>query len=121
MMMVSMLNLSLMSASFSCVSESASRSFFVVDGMGDWNMLYGKFFLLWYSCEFVVYGECVLEYVVWEFDGVDVLFGIKCAGVYWWYGYFSRVAECTAGYYNVMFLLFVDGNGDVDMVLGCEL
>lgn len=113
-------NSSLTSASFSYAPESASRSFFAADGTGDWNTPYGKFFLSWYSRELVAHGERVLEHAVREFEGVDASLGIKCAGVHWWHSHPSRAAECTAGYYNATPSPPASGNGDVDMVLGCE-
>lgn len=110
-------NSSLTSSGFPHVPESTSHKFFATDGSGSWDKPHGKFFLAWYHRELIAHGERVLEHAVRQFEGVDAVLGIKCAGLHWWHKHPSRAAECVAGYYNANPSAVEDGQ---QRMFGCE-
>ncbi|XP_078446432.1 beta-amylase 8-like [Wolffia australiana] len=70
---------------------------FFCDG-GDYDGLYGRFFLRWYSNALIIHADRVLSLARLLFP--DTLLIVKIPAVYWWYRTASHAAELTAGYYN---------------------
>jgi beta-amylase len=78
---------------------------FFGNGNDNWNTVYGKFFLSWYSGELIKHGELVLSSATKIFASLNtnVKVAAKIAGIHWWYFTASHAPELTAGYYNTWY------------------
>ncbi|KAF8087734.1 hypothetical protein N665_0570s0044 [Sinapis alba] len=70
---------------------------FFCDG-GDYDGLYGRFFLKWYSQVLIDHADKVLSLAKLVFDSSCI--AAKIPDVHWWYRTASHAAELTAGFYN---------------------
>ncbi|XP_047958762.1 beta-amylase 2, chloroplastic [Salvia hispanica] len=70
---------------------------FFCDG-GEYNSLYGRFFLKWYSGVLVDHADRVLAMANIAFEETPI--AVKLSGIHWWYKTASHAAELTAGFYN---------------------
>ncbi|CAH8325248.1 unnamed protein product [Eruca vesicaria subsp. sativa] len=70
---------------------------FFCDG-GDYDGLYGRFFLKWYSQVLIDHADKVLSLAKLVFDTSCI--AAKLPDVHWWYRTASHAAELTAGFYN---------------------
>ncbi|AEC10613.1 beta-amylase 7 [Arabidopsis thaliana] len=70
---------------------------FFCDG-GDYDGLYGRFFLKWYSQVLIDHADQILCLAKLVFDSSCI--AAKLPDVHWWYRTASHAAELTAGFYN---------------------
>ncbi|XP_075073971.1 beta-amylase 2, chloroplastic [Nicotiana tabacum] len=71
---------------------------FFRDG-GEYNSIYGRFFLKWYTQVLIDHGDQVLGLANLSFKGTPI--AAKLPGIYWWRNTKSGAAELTAGFYSV--------------------
>lgn len=71
---------------------------FFCDG-GDYDGLYGRFFLKWYSQVLIDHADRVLSLAKLVFFDSTCI-AAKVPDVHWWYRTASHAAELTAGFYN---------------------
>ncbi|KAL0442616.1 UNVERIFIED_CONTAM: Beta-amylase 2, chloroplastic [Sesamum latifolium] len=71
---------------------------FFRDG-GEFDGIFGRYFLSWYSRVLINHGDQVLAQANRAFAGTAI--SAKVPGIHWWYKTESHAAELTAGFYNV--------------------